>query len=907
MKSLFAQVATAACVPYLVAASYKDAFIVEFDGPAQLSSDILNSEVQTSLAASGLDCTASKRYQFTHSVFEGASFDLSCENDKVTRKSILNAVKSIHGVKKAWPVTNIDQGNLRGNYPGGVNGRTVNREFASHVKRDLPQLERRDNETANILSTHIDTGVAKLHAANLTGSGIRIAVVDSGFDVDVPGLSKVDIAYSHDLTDNDNDVRDNCSFHGTHVLGIVGAKGDEGRFGVLGVAPDASYELYRIQPCGGSGATDMLINAFFEAANRGVDIISCSFGGGEAFPEDPWSAVATRLFKNGTYVSLPSGNGGPGVFSGASPAMADAVTSVGSTDNSVTPYLTWQGNWTSENDGGDIRFVPGLPFDLPADTQLTVWSPNQNVDVTNDCQPLPQPTNLPADISNVVLLSSITQCWNDETGASASLTKALGIPYVIYYTTKNWTISDGPGFFEDGLDPGLKAVVTVEYETGVKLLDALHKSSGAKVYLANEASNANISLDNRPNNRTGNLASVFSSWGPTLTGGSMPIIVAPGGNLISTFPGKYGGYGVVGGTSQAVPFEAGVAALVKQRHPEYTAEDIQAVIATTARPVKWNDGKGTTSDFFAPVFQQGGGLLDAWNAVHSTTVLSTSTLSFNDTANRPEDLSFNIKNSGTTALTYHLSHRGAASGYILKTANSYNLTEGEAIPTYADVSITPSTLKIEPGQSASVSVAITKEPELPDAATRVSFFGGYIVIEAEGSSDVNNFTLPYTGFGAPLATLPIINRDTSYLMAYNMTSSSPTRIGPGRTFTCSLDLTKDVPASFADNMFPGVWIDPLVQTRNMSISIVDADSGKQLAKSFQSTSDDIWGPGNTWYWDGSDDNKAPIPSGTYIWRVRAQRLNANPDKAESWDIYDTGTWTLRYAGNSTTATSGAQR
>ncbi|KAJ0310197.1 hypothetical protein Brms1b_008849 [Colletotrichum noveboracense] len=780
MKSLFTQAAIAACLPLLAAAAYKDAFVVEFDGSTQL----------------GID-----------------------------------------GVKKAWPVINIQ--------PTLYNDRRIGRDFGTYVKRDLPQLHARD-EAVDTLSTHVDTGVAKLHAANFTGKGVRIAVIDSGFDVDVPGLSKVDIGYAHDLTDNDNDVRDNCSFHGTHVLGVIAAKGDEARYGVLGVAPDATYELYRIQPCNGGSTNDI-------------------------------------------------GNGGPGVFSGVSPGMADAITSVGSTDNTVTPYLTWQGNWTSGTDGGEIRFVPGLPYDLPANNQLTIWSPNKEVDAPTDCQPLPSPTDLPTDLSNAVILASLSQCWTDASGADASITKALGIPYIIYYATKNWTVADGPGFYEDSSDPNLKGIATVEYDVGVKLLNAFHKDPVSKVYLANEASIANIKLENKVNNLTGDFASSFSSWGPTLTGGAMPLVLAPGGNLISTFPSKYGGYGVVSGTSQSVPFEAGVAGLVRQNHPDYTPEEIQAVIATTARPVKWNDGKGAVSDFLAPVFQQGGGFLDAWNAVHSTTVLSTGALSFNDTANRPKELSFSIKNTGTKAITYHLSHVGAASGYILKQANGYNFTKGEATAVYADVSVTPATIKVEPGKSSTVSVALTKEPNLPEAATRVSFFGGYVAIEAEGLADVNNLTLPYTGFGAPLATLPIIKRDTSYLMMWNMTSSSPVRMEEGRVFTCTLDTSKDVPASFADNMFPGVWIALFVQTRNLSIYIVDADSGKEVAKSWQTTSDAVWGRASNWYWDGSDANKTFIPAGSYIWRVKAQKMNADPSKEESFDVYETGKWALQYS------------
>lgn len=237
----------------------------------------MNSQVQVSLATIGLECNASSRYHFTHSVFQGASFDLKCNKDKVSPKTVLSSVQNICGVKKAWPVTRTEPAS------GGQN---FDRRFEPYARPGASHpLHSRDDQPTGALSPHTSTGVSRLHAANITGSGLRIAVVDSGFDVDVPGFSGTAITYSHDLTDNDSDVRDDCSFHGTHVLGVLGAKGDESRYGMTGVAPDASYELYRIQPCGRSGDTDMLINAFLEAADRGVDIISCSFGGGQTFPE----------------------------------------------------------------------------------------------------------------------------------------------------------------------------------------------------------------------------------------------------------------------------------------------------------------------------------------------------------------------------------------------------------------------------------------------------------------------------------------------------------------------------------------------------------------------------------------------------------------------------------------------
>ncbi|OHW93687.1 subtilisin-like serine protease pr1c [Colletotrichum incanum] len=900
MKSLFKQAFSAACLPWLASAAFNEALVVEFDGSVQLTSETLIDQTQISLAESGLDCTASPRYYFTHSLFKGASFNVNCKNDRVTQKTVLMNVQSINGILKAWPVTFTQPAIQNANLPSISDDGHTSRGFGKYeldLSRRSP-VHIRDRALIDTLSTHVDTRVSKLHATNVTGSGIRVAVIDSGFDVDTLGLSKTKIAYAHDLTDDDNDVQDNCSIHGTHVLGIVGAKGNEAKYGVTGVAPEATYEVYRIQACDEQGVSnDILINAFLQAADRGVDIITCSYGGGLAFPEDPWSAVATRLFDNGTYVSLPTGNGGPGIFSGGSPGAADAITSVGSADNSVTPYYTWEGNWTAGDDAGSLRFTPGTPFDFPPNQKLTLWT--SNTPISSDCQLLPDKTALPADLSHVIFLSQYDQCWKAPNGTTISLTHEFGIPYVLYYSRSNFTVSDGPLFIEVARDRNLKGAATVDFATASQLLRAKEQHGLVEVFLPNDVSVANEHLVYKANNLSGLLGSRFTSWGPSLRARSMPLFLAPGGNILSTFPEKLGGWGVVGGTSMATPFAAGVAALVKQQHPDYTPEEIQAVIATTARPVKWNDSRGKTEDFLAPTFQQGGGLVDAWNAVHSTTLLSTASLSFNDTTNRPKKLTFSIRNMDKSTITYRLSHVGASSGYVLEKADWYNLTKAEAYPVYADVSITPSTISIEPGNSATVSVSIIKEPALPNAATLVSYFGGYVTIEAEGSADINKLSLPYTGFGAPLSTLRTINQADSHQSVWNSTNSTPSKMEEGRVFTCTLNITADVPASFPDNLYPGVEIVLFMQTRDMSISILDANTGKEIVKSYQSTPADTWGPGSTWYWDGSDGNKTFVPAGTYIWHVKALRLNGHPEKKEDWDIYETGKWVLKYASNST--------
>lgn len=121
--------------------------------------------------------------------------------------------------------------------------------------------------------------------------------------------------------------------------------------------------------------------------------------------------------------------------------------------------------------------------------------------------------------------------------------------------------------------------------------------------------------DRRTPDRRDDRVAAFSSRGPTPDGLTKPDVLAPGVNVISLrAPGSFldktslgarvdSWYLNLSGTSMATPIAAGVAALVLQRNPALTPNQVKAILT------------GTAEDRGYPPDVQGAGYLDAAAAV----------------------------------------------------------------------------------------------------------------------------------------------------------------------------------------------------------------------------------------------------------------------------------------------------
>ncbi|MFB7736130.1 S8 family serine peptidase [Streptomyces sp. NPDC056112] len=104
----------------------------------------------------------------------------------------------------------------------------------------------------------------------------------------------------------------------------------------------------------------------------------------------------------------------------------------------------------------------------------------------------------------------------------------------------------------------------------------------------------------------------FSSLGPVVGAHTLkPEIAAPGVNISAAAAGGRGiyAYQSMSGTSMATPHVAGAAALVKQRHPDWTAQQVKTALVSSAK-----------SDIPGDVRETGAGRLDVKAAIDTTVV-----------------------------------------------------------------------------------------------------------------------------------------------------------------------------------------------------------------------------------------------------------------------------------------------
>jgi subtilisin family serine protease len=173
---------------------------------------------------------------------------------------------------------------------------------------DAPEAWDIETGSKSVVVAVMDTGIALTHP-DLVGNLWTNPAETPNDGIDNDGNGFIDDVNGYDFVNVDN-IPDDDNSHGTHVSGIIGAKGNNG-VGVVGVNWDVSIMSLKVaSAAGGLTAADILSGFDYVRQEKltGINLVAvnCSFGGG---PFDPAMRDAIIALRDaGVLVVCAAGN-----------------------------------------------------------------------------------------------------------------------------------------------------------------------------------------------------------------------------------------------------------------------------------------------------------------------------------------------------------------------------------------------------------------------------------------------------------------------------------------------------------------------------------------------------------------------------------------------------------------------
>ena len=431
----------------------------------------------------------------------------------------------------------------------------------------------------------------------IDGTGIKIAIIDTGVDFNHPDLlgwgpdGKVIGGYNFI---EENQLPMDTNGHGTKVAGIIAADGN-----VLGVAPKAKILAYKVSEDGEGVSSELIRGAIEKAIEDEADIINISLGVNRT--NSKIDSAVNHALDNGIFVVTAAGNDGPKLETIGSPGRNFESVTVGATYNNMTSSLiaTLQ---IDEKQYTVIPMVGSSKTDEPITGKIIFGKYGKindlkNIDVKDAIVIVERGSNVEGEL----LFFSIKEMNVASAGAKA----------LIVYNNQ-------PGIFlgelihefsEPGYIPQIP-VVSVDREEGLEIIKLIKNDSEGIMHLFYNP----------------DFIAHFSSRGPVSPFYIKPDIVAPGAYINSTQ--NNGIYNFTSGTSFAAPHVSGAAALLLQKNPELENHEIKSLLLTTVKPV---------SDAYGQKFslhESGSGRLDIANAYNAKLIINPTNFVINLSADQ---------------------------------------------------------------------------------------------------------------------------------------------------------------------------------------------------------------------------------------------------------------------------------
>ena len=417
--------------------------------------------------------------------------------------------------------------------------------------------------------------------------------------------------------------------HGTHTAstaagnaGVSASMYGEDLGEISGIAPRARVIAYKGLGALG-GFTSDLAAAIDQAVADQVDVINYSIGGGGSVPTGGDDIAFLFAADAGVFVATSAGNSGPGDDTVGSPGNAPWITTVGANtqprfyQGTVEMFVSDDGDDDEDDDGdddddgdgdddddgdgdgddgdedddGDSRRVKGASLTLEAGRTTLVDAEDAGGDLC-----------VPGTLDPGQVTGNIVLCRRGAIARAAksqAVAQAGGVGMVLYNN------DDDDSLFTD---THLVPSVHVNLTDGLEVKQYIDDQAAA----GQPAEAAITDTGKRTRARGAPNMTYFSSRGPN---GPVPDIIkpditAPGHQIVAgDAPGVNAfsdSFQAISGTSMSSPHVAGLFALLKQAHPDWSAAAARSAIMTTAN-TKVNAEDRETQ---ATPFEMGAGEID---------------------------------------------------------------------------------------------------------------------------------------------------------------------------------------------------------------------------------------------------------------------------------------------------------
>ncbi len=663
------------------------------------------------------------------------------------------------------------------------------------------------------------TGVSQVwQDTGYTGTGMKIAVIDTGLDLDHPSFAADPELNGNSLTKDDIDAvlkdlnayalrgsitadtlyrsakvpfafnyvdasltadhsSDSQGDHGTHVAGIAAANKVEGT-SVVGMAPDAQIIVMKVFGASGGAYMDDIAAAMEDAMRLGCDVINASLGSSAGFSssDSELDLIYERLAEQDIVANFSAGNDGTSSYGNmwgtnmnrtenpdnaaiGSPSTYANVMSIASAENAIvmSNYFAVGDLKVCYQESYQAALGYSYGFGILADygeLEFVMIDGLGNVADYYDADGNSLVEGKVAVVSRGEITYGEKVGNAQDAGALACIVYNNNDTDDIFGMYMNVTVG------EDVSDCPYIPCAMISMADGLAMAEAETNvmAVATDLYGREEAA--------------GGQMSDFSSWGVSPDLRLVPDITGIGGNVYSCYDG--GGYGLMSGTSMSSPQVAGVTALVLEYlHEKFPAEaeansgDLkelaEALLMSTADPI--------ISSVFgseASPRQQGAGLVNAYEAVTSEAYLTVNggrpKAELGDSTTGVYNFTFEVHNFSDEAKTYLLD-ASLLTEYVETRAEYFMY--GADVPLEGTVTFSADEVTVAAGGTANVNVTIELADGDKEYFANYWENGGYVegyvylyTMDEESNTYSKDLSLPFLGFYGAWDDAPVF--DSAY-------------------------------------------------------------------------------------------------------------------------------------------------